>query len=118
MKEHIENMSKFDENLKKEQDRTKEALRQKLEERRRKRKQSEGQKPEAMSETSDYGQLGTTEKLDGLKKESLQSAVQKPSGSGVIAMPPGLEAGGTRCLKIIHLSMLLIYHFPLLLFGS
>ena len=38
MKEHEANMVKFEENLKKEQDRTKEMLRQKLEERRKKKK--------------------------------------------------------------------------------
>ena len=41
MKEHQANMVKFEENLKKEQDRTKEMLRQKLEERRKKKKSME-----------------------------------------------------------------------------
>ena len=41
MKEHEANMVKFEANLKKEQDRTKEMLRQKLEERRKKKKSME-----------------------------------------------------------------------------
>ena len=44
MKDHLDNMAKFEDNLKREQGRTKDALKAKLEERRRKRTQSEMEK--------------------------------------------------------------------------
>ena len=47
MREHEENMAKFEANLKKEQDRTKAALREKLEARRKKKKEEEMKKIKA-----------------------------------------------------------------------
>ena len=100
MKEHLENMSKFDENLKKEQERTKEALRQKLEERKRKRKQSGADRPSAAEpagEDEPSSQMGTTQKLEALRLESVRRQAQKQPETEATTMQPGMEDGGV-CL--------------------
>ena len=97
MKEHLENMSKFDENLKKEQERTKEALRLKLEERRKKRKQSEVEKPKMTESIRDdllRGEMGTTQKLEALRQESFRRQEQRPQETEAASMQPRIEDGG------------------------
>ena len=110
MKEHLENMSKFDENLKKEQERTKEALRQKLEERKRKRKQSGVDKPgatEPIGEDVPVNQMDTTQKLEALRLESVRRQGQKQPETEATTMQPGMEDGG-GCLFVYVTSEVLL----------
>ena len=90
----MENMSKFDENLKKEQERTKEALKQKLEERRRKRKQSEVDKSKVPTSTDEEAKVDheTAQKLG--TTAGARTAAYPALGSGVAASPHRGEEGG------------------------
>ena len=107
MKEHLENMSKFEDNLKKEQARTKEALRQKLEERRRKRKQSEGAKSqEALSGEESFSATGTPQKIAALQ-DSSRAISQTPVKSATAPFPQRMDSGGGFC-NILHLNCLYV----------
>ena len=97
MKEHMENMSKFDENLKKEQERTKEALKQKLEERRRKRKQSEVDKSKVPTSTD--GAKVDHETPQKLATTAVaRTAAHAALGSGVATSPHRGAEGGMMFL--------------------
>lgn len=89
-------MSKFDENLKREQERTKEALRRRLEERKRKRKHSEMGKPEAIAVggESPYQQTGTAQKLEALQRESAPILSRGPGGPGPTVLSSSLRDEG------------------------
>ena len=103
MKEHLENMSKFDENLKKEQERTKDALRQKLEERRRKRKQSEVDKSTAAIDETPYGQMGTGAQTLSQRASGAGVSGAGVSGAGVASLPPRIEDGGGCLAMLIYI---------------
>ena len=71
MKEHEDSMKKFDENLKNEQQRTKDMLRKKLEERRRKKKSLEvGKIREEYAGEARQADQEERQKLAALQKES------------------------------------------------
>lgn len=70
MKEHDANMKKFEENLKSEQDRTKEMLRKKLEERRRKKRSLEmGKIREDFADDAKQADADERRKLAALQTE-------------------------------------------------
>lgn len=73
MKEHEENMAKFEANLKKEQDRTKAALREKLEARRKKKKEDEMKKIKAAAKVeTEAAEQKEREEMTALQKEGAE----------------------------------------------
>lgn len=73
MKEHEENMAKFEANLKKEQERTKAALREKLEARRKKKKEDEMKKIKAASKVeTEAAEQKEREEMTALQKEGAE----------------------------------------------
>lgn len=73
MKEHEENMAKFEANLKKEQDRTKAALREKLEARRKKKKDDEMKKIKATAKVeTEAAEQKEREEMTALQKEGAE----------------------------------------------
>ena len=80
MREHQENMAKFEENLRKEQERTKEALREKLEARRKKKKDAEMQKIKAAAKVE-------TEAVEQKEREEM-TALQRQGAERLKASTP------------------------------
>ncbi len=80
MREHQENMAKFEENLRKEQERTKAALREKLEARRKKKKDAEMQKIKAAAKVE-------TEAAEQKEREEM-TALQRQGAERLMASTP------------------------------
>lgn len=80
MREHLENMAKFEENLRKEQERTKAALREKLEARRKKKKDAELQKIKAAAKVE-------TEAAEQKEREEM-TALQRQGAERLKASTP------------------------------
>lgn len=80
MREHQENMAKFKDNLRKEQERTKDALREKLEARRKKKKDAEMQKIKAAAKVE-------TEAAEQKEREEM-TALQRQEAERLKASTP------------------------------
>ncbi|XP_015775930.1 PREDICTED: uncharacterized protein LOC107354046 isoform X1 [Acropora digitifera] len=91
MREHEENMAKFEANLKKEQDKTKAALRDKLEARRKKKKEAEMQKIKAAAKDE-------MQAADRKEKQET-SALQKQEADILRASTPTLPKAPTDTRK-------------------
>ncbi len=94
LKEYKENQVKFEDGLKKEQERTKDTLKLKLEERKRKRKQSEMDKMKLAEEGMESQ---PTERIDEPRSYSMHREGPKSKipqlGSGMRSIPPPKDGG-------------------------
>lgn len=103
LKDHEESMAKFEENLKNEQARTKEMLRKKLEERRKKKKSAEmGKIRDEYAGDSRAAEEEERSKLAALQTESAK--VLTLATPSLVPKPVRTEEGKISCTKYIFIS--------------